>query len=161
VQPADPSRLPPSLARFLALWNEKRGQRRMPARRDFSFEDLWPWLGQLNLIAAEGDDGRYVVFSETSTRLYGREMTGKRISDFAPQVLADAALADHRAFMAAGGIPMSTLVDITYDHRAMRWTRLVLPLADDERTVKRYFVALHVDEVRPDPASGIQALAQR
>jgi len=161
VQPADPARLPPSLAQFLALWNEKRGQRRMPARRDFSFDDLWPWLGRLNLIAVEGDDGRYVVFSETSTRLYGREMTGKRISDFAPQLLADAALADHRAFMAGGGIPMSTLVDITYDHREMRWTRLVLPLADDERTVKRYFVALHVDEVRQDPTSGIQALARR
>lgn len=157
MQPADPSRLPPSLARFLALWESKRGSRRMPNREDFSFEDLWPWLGQLNLIAVEGDDGRFVVFSETSTRLYGREMTGKRISDFVPQVLADAALADHRAFMAGGGIPMSTLVDITYEYRAMRWTRLVLPLADDERTVQRYFVVLHVDEIRADPASGIQA----
>jgi hypothetical protein len=161
VQPADPSRLPPSLARFLALWNGKRGARRMPARRDFSFEDLWPWLGRLNLIAVEGDDGRFVVFSETSTRLYGREMTGRRLSEFTPKVLADAALSDHRAFMAAGGIPMSTLVDITYEYRAMRWTRLVVPLADDERTEKRYFDALHVDEIRAGTDSGIQAIDRR
>lgn len=158
MQPADPARLPPSLARFLALWEAKRGARRMPARRDFTFEDLWPWLGRLNLIAVEGDEARFVVFSEVSTRLYGREMTGKRLSEFVPRVLADAAIADHRAFMAAGGIPMSKLVDITYEYREMRWTRLVLPLADDERTVKRYFVALHVDEIRADPESGIRPL---
>lgn len=130
----------------------------MPARRDFSFEDLWPWLGQLNLIAIDGDEARFVVFSETSTRLYGREMTGRRLSEFTPKVLADAALADHREFVAAGGIPMSSHVNITYEHREMRWTRLVVPLADDERTVVRYFVALHVDEIRQGQATGIQAL---
>ena len=132
----------------------------MPARRDFTYEDLWPWLGRLNLIAVDGDDARFVVFSEVSTRLYGREMTGKRLSEFSPQVLADAALADHRAFMAAGGVPMMSRVDITYDYREMRWTRLVLPLADDERTVKRYFVALHVDDVRPAEDSGIHAVGR-
>lgn len=159
MQPADPARLPPSLARFLALWNEKRGQRRMPARRDFSYEDLWPWLGRLNLIAVEGDEARFVVFSEVSTRIYGREMTGKRLSEFTPKLLADAALSDHREFMAADGVPMTSHVNITYEHRDMQWTRLVVPLADDERTVKRYFVAVHVDELRVGQQTGIQPRA--
>lgn len=158
MEPADPAKLPPSLARFLALWEAKRGTRRMPARSDFSFEDLWPWMGYLNLVAVEGDEGRFVVFSETSTRVYGREMTGKRLSEFTPQKLADAALADHRRFMDGGGIPMSSLVEISFEHKAMRWARLVAPLSDDDWSVKRYFVALHFDEIRPSAATGIRAI---
>jgi hypothetical protein len=147
MEPADPARLPPSLARFLALWNEKRGQRRMPARRDFSFDDLRPWLGLLNVMAVEGDEARFLIFAETSVKHYGREMTGKLLSQFVPKALADAALADHRRFMAAGGIPMSKQVTGPFEDRVLRWTRLAVPLSDDGKTVRRYFVALNFDPV--------------
>lgn len=76
MQPADPSLLPPSLARFLDLWNAKRGPRRMPARRDFSHEEPWPWMGLLNLVAVEGEEARFVAFCETSARGSGGRAPG-------------------------------------------------------------------------------------
>ncbi len=149
MQPADPSLLPPSLARFLDLWNAKRGERRMPARREFSHEDLWPWMGLLNLVQVEGEDGqdgRFLVFSETSARVYGREMTGKTMRQFAP------------APMAGGGVPMFMCVVGPFDNRELEWTRLATPLSEDGRHIDRYFVALHFDEIRLAAPTGIYAL---
>ena len=33
------------IAQFCALWEGKRGTRRMPSRRDFDVAELKPWLG--------------------------------------------------------------------------------------------------------------------
>ena len=62
---ADSPTLPPSLTRLLSLWDSKRSGKIMPARRDFSLEDLWPWMGYLHLVELEqsGTDGRYRVFA--------------------------------------------------------------------------------------------------
>jgi hypothetical protein len=158
MQPVDPSLLPPSLARFLDLWNAKRGGRRMPARRDFSHEELWPWMGLLNLIAVEGEEARFVVFSETSARVYGREMTGKTMRQFEPAPLAAAATEAHRALMAGGGVPMFMRVVGPFDNRELQWTRLATPLSGDGRHIDRYFVALHFDEIRLAAPTGIYAL---
>lgn len=158
MQPADPSLLPPSLARFLALWEAKRGGRRMPARRDFAHAELWPWMGLLNLVRVEGDDGRFLVFSETSARAYGREMTGKTMRQFEPAPMAAAALEAHRGLMAGGGAPMFMRVTGPFDNRELEWTRLAAPLSDDGEAIDRYFVALHFDEIRLSAPSGILAL---
>ena len=158
MQPADPSNLPPSLARFLSLWESKRAGRRMPARRDFTYEDLWPWMGRLNLIAVEGGEGRFLVFSETSTRVYGREMTGKTMAAFEPPSLAAAAIDAHRALIAGGGVAMSTRVVGPFENRELQWTRLATPLSDDGLRIDRYFAALHFDELRLAAPTGIHAL---
>jgi len=158
MQPADPGFLPPSLARFWELWNAKRGARRMPARRDFSHEDIWPWMGLLNLVAVEGEEARFVVFSETSARVYGREMTGKLMRQFEPPALAVAALEAHRAFMAGDGIAMMARVTGPFENREMQWTRLATPLSEDGERIDRYFVALHFDEIRLAAPTGIYAL---
>lgn len=158
MQPADPSLLPPSLARFLALWEAKRGDRRMPARRDFRHEELWPWMGLLNLVRVEGEDGRFLVFSETSARVYGREMTGKTMRQFEPAPMAAAAIEAHRGLMAGGGVPMFMRVVGPFDNRELEWTRLAAPLSEDGRQIDRYFVALHFDEIRLAAPTGIYAL---
>lgn len=161
MQPAEPSLLPPTLARFLALWETRRGGRRMPSRRDFSHEDLWPWMGQLNLVRVEnedGRDGRFLVFSETSVRVYGREMTGRTMREFVPAPLAEAAVDAHLKLMAGGGVPMFMRVVGPFENRELEWTRLATPLSDDGRRIDRYFVALHFDEVRFAAPSGILPL---
>ena len=143
--PLDPARLPPALARFLALWEAKRGDRRMPRRADFSHEELGPWMGVLHLMAVEGADARFLVFGSKSARYYRGEMTGKLLSQFQPEALADAALADHRLLMQAGGIPLSKVVTGPFGDRELHWTRLALPLSEDGTTIDRYFVVLEFD----------------
>lgn len=143
MHPANAAWLPPDLADFLALWNTKRGNRRFPSRADFTVTDLKPWFGRLNVMAVEGDEARFLIFSEESVRHYGREMTGKLLSEFTPDGLAQAALADHRAFMASGGTPMTRVVSGPFGDRYLRWTRLVVPLSSDGEKIDRYFVALN------------------
>ena len=142
VKPALSVALPPGLARFLELWERKRGNRPFPARADFTVEDLRPWIGRLNLVAVEADDGRFLVFCQESLQRYGREMTGRRMSDFEPAELAQAAVADHRAFMAGGGRPMAKTVSGPFGGRVLGWARLAVPLATVGATIDKYFVAL-------------------
>jgi hypothetical protein len=138
----DRSLLPPDLTQFLDLWEAKRRGRAMPARADFTVEELQPWLSRLHLVRVEGDDGRYVVFSTASAERYGREMTGKLISQFEPIEMAERALADHRALI-RGRAPDYSVVNDTFGPVLMHWCRLAVPLSDDGSTIDRYLVALH------------------
>lgn len=116
----------------------------MPARRDFSLEDLWPWMGYLHLVELEngGADGRYRVFATGSTERFRQEMTGHLISQYEPADLARRALEDHAAVVAAQAPLARTLHDVL-GGTMMHWTRLATPLGDNGRTMDRYFVALH------------------
>jgi len=141
----DRSLLPPDLTQFLDLWEAKRRGRAMPARADFTVEELQPWLSRLHLVRVEGEngaDGRYVVFSTASAERYGREMTGKLISQFEPIEMAERALADHRALLQSRA-PVFNLVNDTFGPVLMHWCRLAVPLSDDGIKIDRYLVALH------------------
>lgn len=143
--PVDSNALPPELARFLLLWENRRGpERTMPARRDFSLEDLWSWMGYLHLVEVEqgGADGRYRVFATASTERFRQEMTGRLISQYQPPDMAVRALEDHRAIVAAETPVARTLHDVL-GGTMMHWTRLAVPLGDDGHHMDRYFVALH------------------
>ena len=62
------------------LWDEKRGDRDMPARGDLAVQTLRPWLGNLALIDLR--DGR-AIFRLCGTNLHGRfggEMTRREIA---------------------------------------------------------------------------------
>ena len=145
MPPFDSAALPPELARFLALWERRRGTGRdMPARRDFSLEDLWPWMGYLHLVELQQDgaDGRYRVFATASTERFRQEMTGRLISQYQPTDLAVRALEDHAAIVAAKA-PLSRTLHDVLGGTMMHWTRLALPLGDNGRDMDRYFVALH------------------
>lgn len=141
----DPAALPPELARFLSLWEGKRGAARvMPRRSDFSLEELWPWMGHLHLVELKqgGADGRYRVFATASTERFRQEMTGRLISEYKPADLAARAIEDHRTVVAACG-PVTRTVHDLLGGTMMHWSRLAVPLGDDGHSMDRYFVALH------------------
>ncbi len=85
------SSLPARLRDFHALWERKRGSRAFPARQDFPFEELVPWLGELHLIEVLPDDFRFKVFAGKSTARLGQEATGRLLSEFTPRWSAGAA----------------------------------------------------------------------
>ncbi len=138
----DPTQLPGDLAALYALWQSKRLGRRMPARADFDLLELRPWMGRLHLVAVEGDDGRYAVFATASAERLGREMTGKRLTDYQPAQMAEQALQEHRDVLQARE-PVFREWNELYVDKPLHWWRLALPLADDGETVDRYFVGLH------------------
>jgi hypothetical protein len=75
----------PLLRRFHAHWSQKRGERAMPAYRDFDPLDFAWALGKVSLIDVEREPLRFryrLVGSEHVARL-GVDMTGKLVDDFA------------------------------------------------------------------------------
>ncbi len=74
----------PDLRSLLALWNEKRGERRMPARDDFTPRDMKAYLRRIHLydVVEGGRDFRIRVLGTSMTIGMGQDPTGKLISAY-------------------------------------------------------------------------------
>jgi len=70
----------PDLAEFnslINLWNVTRGDALLPVWRNFLFDDLLPWIGQLAITEFDGEEMHALLFGGAFVKLFGREMTGK------------------------------------------------------------------------------------
>ncbi|MCR9071645.1 MAG: PAS domain-containing protein [Alphaproteobacteria bacterium] len=70
------------VAAFAALWEAKGADTRLPARADFSIEDLQPWFGHVLImdVGDGGEDFRYRLIGTEITAFRDRDYTGKWIS---------------------------------------------------------------------------------
>lgn len=128
--PADKN-LPAQLAALLALWDQRRAGRVMPARRELSVEDLKPWLGHLILldVLEDGADFRYRLYGSRLVDRFGADWTGITVSLLPPAGRA-AVLAEYRSAW------QSRRPRLIRDNRIVgqeecRFAELVLPLSDD------------------------------
>jgi hypothetical protein len=71
--------------RLFTVWSEARdkSRRTVPDRSDIDILDLWECMGNLSMLAVEGDgeNSRYLVHGTNIARDYGEDLTGKRITD--------------------------------------------------------------------------------
>ena len=130
------------MVRFLDLWDQKRGDRAVPARYDFTFEELRPWLGELHLLEVLPDDFRFKVFATGTAERVKREYTGRLISEAEPRELAREAMAAYRQAVNARAPHFSDRSNIHIEGRAFSWHRLILPLGVDGSTVDHLFVCI-------------------
>lgn len=73
----------PKLLSALELWREKANGRAMPARGDFSHEDLWPFMGDVALIDIERNPLRYRfrLIGTNVADMVKRDMTGRYLDE--------------------------------------------------------------------------------
>jgi hypothetical protein len=73
----------PDLRALLALWNHKRGERRMPVRNDFTPRDMKAYLRRIHLydVVENGRDFRIRVLGTSLTIGLGQDPTGKLMSE--------------------------------------------------------------------------------
>jgi hypothetical protein len=138
------SSLPSRLRDFHALWDGKRAGRAFPARQDFAFEELGPWLGELHLIEVLPDDFRFKVFAGKSAARLGREATGRLLSEFEPRWMAEDAAKDYRQVVAGRAPLYADRTRREMDGRVYSWRRLILPLGPDE-AIDHLFVCMDYD----------------
>jgi len=142
----DPSILPPSQRKFFDLWNGKRARRRFPARGDFLFEELAPWLERLHLIEVLPDgDFLFRVFATRSAIRLDQENTGRRMSEMPKTWIVTDAMTDYRHAVAAAEPVFADRSRRHEDSRLYSWKRLVLPLGRDETAIDHLFVCLEYD----------------
>src|ERR1700688_3416251 len=74
----------PDLRALYALWTEKRGERRMPARNDFTPRDMKAYLRRIHLydVVEGGRDFRIRLLGTSMTIGMGQDPTGKLMSAF-------------------------------------------------------------------------------
>ena len=73
----------PFLEELLALWKARRGERRMPARRDFDAVELMRYGGRIALIDVEYEPKRYRfrLIGSRMTEVLGRDSTGRYVDE--------------------------------------------------------------------------------
>lgn len=138
------SDMPEQLIGLLALWEERRRARPMPARADLPTEDLRPWLGHLILldVLANGTDFRYRVYGSRLVDYFGVEHTGGTASMLPAEtqaiVPAEYATAwrDRR--------PHFVCYHRTIRTESLPIAKLILPLSDDGETANMLLAGVYL-----------------
>lgn len=143
----DPSPSPAnSLADLAGRWERLRPEHGLPTRADFPMEALKPWLGNLMVLEvvdgeAEEPDFIYRLHGTHLTTLWGRDLTGLRVTDL-PEEEATLLLREYReAFHSRAllHIPGRQMVRKDY----LRVEKLILPLAVKGIEVEQLLVGMH------------------
>lgn len=133
----------PQLRDLLALWTAKRGERGLPARRDFSWMELRPWFGNLILVdvIGDGEDFLYRLWGSELARFLGYELTGRRSSEV-ESWLGPNPMREYRQVCRTRE-PLSVLVRIPDSKDTVRMDKLDLPLSGDGRRVDKVMAAIY------------------
>jgi hypothetical protein len=129
----------PRLVALLALWNERRGERSFPARRDFTPFDFAAigMLGHLSLVEVHREPlrFRFRLMGTLVAERAGFDATGKWLHDLAEE--------DYRTYVQRRFLelleqrrPMSDFHTVQLDGRAPRTSEVLrLPFASDGETI--------------------------
>lgn len=122
----------PRLRRFYDYWIGKRGERRMPARRDIDPLEFPYVLGNLMLVDVLSDPQRFRV------RLHGVNVVTRMHYDMTGKLLDEVPRPEWRTYvldrcrgLAASGEPLLLMNDLTLDGWNSRYEALWLPFSDD------------------------------
>lgn len=130
----------PEIAAFRALWDSKRRGGKLPARGDFSVDDLKPFMGRVALldVVDGGRDFRFRLYGTHIVDEYKNEMTGKLASEFRPDFREPVLRGYKTAYETRR--PHADTVDIDAPDMHYVWDRIVVPLAADGKTVDMLMV---------------------
>lgn len=144
--------MPPSsmvLRDVLAYWEQCRGQRRMPARKDLNPFDIPALLPRVMLVDVLRDplDFRYRLIGTGVTQRLAYDYTGARFSELAhqkpPSVIYDVA----NAVLQARRPGLSEVPYMGPDRLTRHATMLLLPLGDVDEVVNMLFFGVDFPSV--------------
>jgi hypothetical protein len=133
----------PSLRRLYEYWLGKKGESRLPARRNIDPLDFPYALGRIMLVDVLGDPLRFRV------RLHGSEMVRRAGYDLTGKTLDDLPDSEYRSYVVgrcknliASAEPALVHHDRVLDNRTWRYDAIWLPFSDDGTTVAMLLCAL-------------------
>jgi hypothetical protein len=133
----------PRLRRLHAYWVARKGERRMPSRRDIDPVDFSYLLGNVMLLDVVRAPLRFGV------RLHGTEMARRVGYDLTGKMLDELPITDYRdyvikrsASLVESRDPMFVEHDRIIDGKQRRYQALWLPLSEDGETVSMLLCAL-------------------
>ena len=128
----------PEIARALAYWRAKRGERLLPARADIDPLDLSIDLPRVMMVEVTYDplEFRYRVAGTGTFRVHGEELTGKHPRELQPPEFG-MLIYRHYCEAVARRAPVLHLIQLNVGDVATSYARIILPLASDGYNVDR------------------------
>lgn len=153
----------PTMRFLIEYWHRLRGDAPMPRADAVSPFDLKPALGHIMLIDVldEGWDGRFRLYGTKIAETYGRDMTGRLVSEIDGgnyvsqffRALYRSAWLRREGFFTHHFPPSHIAVS--------SWARLALPLCDADGRIIRFLASNFAGAWRaPRPASAIPEMAR-
>jgi len=139
----------PRLKQFYSYWLDRKGSRRLPARRDIDPLDFPYILAHLMLIDVQRDPLRFHVrvHGTERARRAGRDLTGKLLDELPTPEYRKYAI-ERCVELVRSAEP--TLVEYaqTFDDRLYRYEAIWLPLSEDGQIVTQLLCALIYEDSR-------------
>jgi hypothetical protein len=133
----------PRLQRLYSYWLERKGSRRLPARRDIDPLDFTYLLGHIMLIDV------LLVPLRFRVRVHGTEMARRAHYELTGKLLDELPISEYRTYviercrnLVETGEPMVVHHDRDLDGHNHRYEAVWLPLSDDGATVTQLICAL-------------------
>ncbi len=138
-----------SLLAFHQLWQSKCAGERLPARADFSLQELRPFMGNVAILDVidGGADFRFRLYGSGIAESYQGDMTGKSVREYRPEFF-DRLAPGYRDCIARRA-PRFDRFEVDDSRMLFRWARVVLPLASDGHHVDMLMVLVHRQVYQP------------
>ncbi|WP_431858880.1 PAS domain-containing protein [Azospirillum sp.] len=123
------------LSALRALWEERRGDRALPERRDFLAEEFRPWFGHLCIVRVEEPAARFRVTLAglEVVRYYGRDLTGRCLDDEMSVEGFGWVVESYRECVRRAAPYCASVPALAFNGTAMALNRLMLPCGRDCR----------------------------
>jgi len=133
------------LAGLHDYWDRRRAGGRMPPWHKFDAVEMRPWLGRLNVVDVEDQNGtnafRYSIFGTEIAMALDCEMTGRYVGDGDDS--AGVVLLEGYREIVARRLPLLRRQDSVEGTRLLHHARLMLPISEDGRSVSKILVGIH------------------
>lgn len=143
-----------SLADILDYWRSLRGPSKIPPpRKAVDVVALKPVMGYAHVVDCSDEDPmnyRFRLFGSRILLFGGKDFTKQRVADLPDPELARTTAADYRDVVFKG-CPAFHKIVTRLDFRKASYTRLLLPLANDQRQINQLLVCVNP---RPLPELG-------
>lgn len=136
------------LSGIRAAWDGQRTGDRLPARTDFPFETLLPWLGHVSLVDVEHAPRRFRwrLIGTAIAEKMGRDSTGARFEDLYEQGILEGYIEAYSKAVDRRE-PVYFRGDLEFVGKEFRHFRMVqLPLATDGDVVDMLMLCLRFDD---------------
>ena len=140
-------------ASVLQLWDCKRGDRLMPSRADFTFEDFLGWHGAIAISVVEGDDLRFTIYGTQYVELLGVDLTNKLLCASMDENLIARTKSYFANLIGGPGIGHLSGVVPTAGRDFMAFDVLDMPLSENGQNVTQFIHALSTAVCSPSPVA--------
>ena len=143
----------PILTGMLSLWEEKRGSRDWPLRRDFDPFEFRFALGFVSLVEVHAPPRRffYRLDGTKQAELFGADCTGKYLDQAACRAASDLTAQDFCDAL-VNGRPHYHERDLDWNGGRLRYSGIVLPLSREGRRVDMLMTVVVPGRLDPSAA---------